>query len=94
VVQLWNAIRLRSAARSKLVILFGGVTMLAGAAIYLMLMMPGFTAVAATISPEEKERALAASLEVGTLPFRTGLIVGGVLCLLGGVTRGLFRTER
>jgi len=66
--------------------------MIAGAVVYAGVALSAFPAVAQA-APEYKSGLLSVALARGEPALWTGLVVGGVLCVLGGVTRSLFRAE-
>ena len=67
--------------------------MVAGAAVYAGVAISTFTAVAG-VPPEAKSAALSLGLARGAPALWTGLLVGALFCVLGGITRALFKAER
>jgi hypothetical protein len=91
-IHLVRAWRARSARRARSIVVWGASTMGAGAAVYAGVALSTFPAVAA-LAPEHKSAVLSLGLARGSLALSTGLVVGGLLCVLAGVTRSLFKTE-
>jgi hypothetical protein len=68
------------------------MTMVAGALVYAAVAVSGFSQVA-MFPPSEKADVLALRLELGTPALWVGLVAGALLCVLGGVTRSLFKAK-
>jgi hypothetical protein len=94
IARLIQALRSRSGSWARSIILWGALTMVAGAVVYAAVAVSGFAGVART-APEEKAEVLRRRLDLGSPALWTGLTAGAFLCVLGGFTRALFKpTER
>jgi hypothetical protein len=91
-IRFARTVRARSARWSRSVITWGALTMIAGAAVYAAVALSVFPEVA-RVGPEEKANLMSIGLARGSLALWTGLVVGGSLCVLGGITRSLFKAE-
>jgi uncharacterized membrane protein YjfL (UPF0719 family) len=89
-VHLARALRSRTGRRAGSIIVWGALTMVAGVAVYAGVAISMFSTVA-TVRPEDKATVLSLGLARGSLALATGLIVGALLCVVGGITRTLFR---
>ena len=92
VVRLVRVVRTRSNRGSRSVIVWGALTMGAGATAYAVVALSVFSDVARA-APTEKANVLAVGLSRGYPALAVGLLVGAVLCILGGITRSLFRAD-
>jgi hypothetical protein len=91
-VHLVRAVRVRSGGRARSVILWGALTIAAGAAVYGVVAVLAFPAVAAA-EPEDKATVLSLGLARGSPALFSGLLVGALFCILGGVMRSVSNRE-
>jgi hypothetical protein len=87
-----RAIRKRSDRWSRSIIVLGALTIATGVAAYTYVAISVFPAVA-NAAPEKKASLLATGLARGNPALTAGLIVGALLCVVGGITRSAFRPD-
>jgi hypothetical protein len=84
-----RSVRERTARWSRSIIVWGALTIVAGVALYSSVAVAVFAAVAHA-APEDKADVLATGLARGSPALTAGLVVGALLCVVGGVTRSAF----
>ena len=92
IVRIVGAFRTRSGSRSRSIIMWGALTIVAGVALYAGSALSGFRNVADAPS-ESKALAMSLVLERGSLALWTAIVAGGLVCVLGGITRSIFGTN-
>lgn len=86
-----EAFRARTARAARAIIVLGALTIVSGVAIFASFVVRTFSAVA-DARPEDKAALMARGFERGQSAVSLALVVGAALCVLGGISRALYRT--
>lgn len=85
-----EAFRARTARGARAIIVLGALTIVTGAAIFATFVVRTFSTVAAA-RPEDKAALMAVGFERGQSAVSLAVVVGAGLCVLGGITRALYK---
>ena len=91
-VRIVGVFRTRSGSRSRSIIMWGALTMVAAVVLHAGVAIWGFSDVA-NAPPESKALVMSRVLDRGSLAVWTGLVAGAFLCVFGGMTRSFFQGE-
>jgi hypothetical protein len=85
-----EAFRARTARGARAVILLGALTIVTGVVIFATCVVQTFSAVA-DARPEDKAGLMARGFDRGQGAVSLAIVLGAGLCVLGGVTRALYK---